>query len=188
MEVYFNKMPNLRSLVFDGVPESFDWFSVMHQLENVTWHVQELKIEEWNRFVCAVRPSLRKLYIESIYFEVILSSAEALPLQSVTTFYLESIEEEYLRFNPKERLMPQLKHYHVDLQDVNHMDDFQRVVRYMPSYAQKNGLDTFSTYCYDVVDLRSRCAIYCKGDTVVSVQSSHCAVTDAALSLVCKTC
>lgn len=162
IEKFCCKMPNLRSLVFDGVPESFHCFTIMDQLESLTWYLDEIQVEEWNMFTAAMSPTLRKLCVDSTVFESILGSQHAFALPFLTTFYISSLEEEDLRFNVK-KIMPQLKHYHVYLFGQKTKADVERLAGSMPKFVTQYELNTFSMYFLDALCKFMRITYY-KGD------------------------
>ena len=162
-EQYCSKMPNLCSLVLYNLPTSFHCFTMMHELKTLKWVIMPaMVLEEWNQFASAVSPTLRTLHIDFAYFKIILNASDAFPLPFLTTFYLDTLPDEDLRFSPK-KIMPQLKHYHVVLPAVKSSLDQERLTEYMLKYSAQNQLDTFSTYFLDASYISMRMT-YCKGD------------------------
>jgi len=135
----------------------------MHQLKRLTWHLAEIKIDQWNQFVSCVSPTLQKLYIDSVYFEIILCSPRCSPLPSLTTFYLDSSEDApRLKFSVK-TLMPRLKHFHLYLNGDKTDSDIEQLTVYMQQYTTDNQLSTFSVYFLDIHFVSMRLTYY-KGD------------------------
>ena len=167
IEEYCEKMPNLTSLVFDGIPGSFHLFTLMKQLKSLTWHLSTITLEQWNQFASAVSPTLQQLHIESAHFDTtILRSEGALSLPSLTTFYLNSSHEHDLQWELK-RIMPQLRHFYLHFAPLKFYIDVEWLYAYMPKYAVQNQLLTFTAFFADATMKITRITYY-KGDKDVA--------------------
>ena len=152
VEVYCNQMKNLRSLVFDGIPNSFFFLTIMEQLESFTWHVHRdgdyvFSAEVWNRFAVTVRPALRKLYLDTTNFDFhfMSSSPNTLKLPFVSTLMLEFFRSnDYLPIQHAKMLLPGIKHFHVHSQGDTDLEWFAGRIQ---SDLQISHLDSLSIYC-----------------------------------------
>ena len=174
MELFLDKTPNLRRLIFDGMPESFHFLTNMHQLTSFTWRITgHVKVKEWNAFVAAVTPSLRSLSVDSMYFHRILSSQHALPISSVTEVWFDSSNdsENSIITNVK-RVIPRLRHLHLFLHCIQSFERIEETVENMPTRCVQAQLDTYSTYFVNLSN-DTVCMTYHKGDVKVSRSGYH---------------
>ena len=179
MAVHCQKMPNLRRLLFHGVPESFHFFTIMKQLESFTWNLECFEVQDWNQFTRSVHPTLHTLHIQCSHFEQILDMEDALQLPFLKVFYLDFLGGAKDLPRRIKRVLPQVKHFHAYLHGVKEPHHIEWLRNYVPLYAHHSGLETFSVY-FLYGDAMSMRLTYYRGDksAFLSRQVAHSFGTD----------
>jgi len=174
-ERFYSRMPNLRSFVFEGIPESFQFFAGMHQLQRLTWHLsQDITVAQWNDFAQSLNPSLSTLEMEcdGNGFERVLFTPNTSPLPGLKRFFLKCYyRNQHLPLNNINSVMPGLEHLHLYLPGVKTAEDSDSLCESMPAQAAEMQLDTFSVYFSNTL-CRSTRLTYCKGDSIVNARHS----------------
>ena len=171
IEPFCCKMVNLHTLLFFGMPKSFECFRLMSRLQTLKWYLRSLSLEDWNQFAVAVALSnstLRVLEIRTLMFSSILFLSEAVRLLTVREFSFVSDHWALVHLDHFKRLMPQLKHVTVDVGFVQDQNEFEELfIDRLPQQANALGLD-FVTVDYNIYAGYGRRRItYHRGDSSV---------------------
>ena len=114
------KMVNLRSLIFFGIPSSFQCFQNMAHLQSLQWIVDLFAVEKWNQFVAAMKGTLlRSLNICNLdcssSFDNVRKSPASMPLITVTALIFSTSYWTEINIDTIKCLFPQLKHLSINM-------------------------------------------------------------------------